>query len=130
LEDAPAEKPKHEQSPARVRIRKTYDEITAARLRGVSWRQIADLMNRDGITGTNGAPLTATNVRSLYAVEKASRGERRKRRTKKPVTQPQTRTPETIPTPEQPRSAVPFDPNDGAPPDKPKPRFSGPSRPR
>ncbi len=128
LRALPAAKPKHEPSPARVRIRETYDDITAARARGVSWQQIADLMTRDGIMGTDGKPMTATKVNSLYAAEKATRGERRKRRTKKGVAPGPTPQPPQ-PAAQQSRDAVAFDPGDGAPEGKPKPKFST-SRPK
>jgi hypothetical protein len=133
LRDLPAAKPRHEQSPARARIREAYTDITAARARGVSWQQIADLMTREGITGTDGKPITAAKVNSLYAAEKATRGERRKPRAKKTTARaPVGASPPIQPaaTPQQPGDAVPFDPGDGAPDDKPKPKFSVSSRPK
>jgi hypothetical protein len=126
LRELPAAKPRHEQSPARVRIREAYSDITAARVRGVSWQQIADLMTRDGILGTDGEPITAAKVNSLYAAEKAARGERKRRAKKTPPRYPAGASP-PLPLPataQQARDAVPFDPNDGAPDDRPKPKFS------
>jgi hypothetical protein len=123
---------KSEQSPVRARIHANFDEIAAAKERGVTWQQLTDLFTSEGIVGADGEPLTADAVRSLFHSERYARGERRKRQPKKSTAQPQTQAP--IPTRQPPpgtaRDAVTFDPNDGAPADKPKPKFSGPAKPR
>ena len=111
---------KQEKSPARERISIAFEEITEAKARGVTWQQFADLMNADGIRTENGSLLTADIIRALYHSERYTKGLRKKRRPKKPAAQPQT----PAATPKQPAAAVQFDPNDSAPPDKPKPKFS------
>lgn len=68
-------------SAARIRVRDAFAAIAAARSRGVSWRQIADLMAADGVRAADGAPLTEGAVKALFHVERYARGGRRKRRT-------------------------------------------------
>ena len=81
LRQLPAAKnPRHEQSAARKRIVENFAEITNAKRRGVTWQSIANLMNEDGIRSTNGSLLTASQVSSAYSVEKAARGERKRRK--------------------------------------------------
>jgi hypothetical protein len=67
-------------SAARIRIRGAFEAITAARGRGVSWQQVAELMTADGVRAADGEPLTAGEVKALYHVEKYARGGTRKRR--------------------------------------------------
>ncbi|WP_156963981.1 hypothetical protein [Muricoccus aerilatus] len=71
---------RQEPSAARVRIQATFEDLTAARKRGVAWQQIAALMAIDGIKAADGEPLTSDEVRALYHAERYARGERRKRR--------------------------------------------------
>jgi hypothetical protein len=78
-------------SAARIRIRGAFEAITAARGRGVSWQQVAELMTADGVRAADGAPLTAGEVKALYHVEKYARGGTRRRR------------PGLVPDPEAPR---------------------------
>jgi hypothetical protein len=111
---------KQEKSPARERISVGFEEVTEAKGRGVTWQQLASLMNTDGVRTEAGEPLTADIVRALYHSERYVRGLRKKRRPKKPAAQaamPQ------LPR-QQDRDTVAFDPGDGDPQDKPKPKFS------
>lgn len=71
---------RQEPSAARARIQETFDDLTAARKRGVAWQQIAALMTADGIKAADGEPLTPDEVKALYHAERYARGERRKRR--------------------------------------------------
>ncbi|TPG45698.1 hypothetical protein EAH89_26215 [Roseomonas nepalensis] len=71
---------KQEPSAARARIQETFDDLTAARKRGVAWQQIAALMTADGIKAADGEPLTPDEVKALFHAERYARGERRKRR--------------------------------------------------
>ena len=60
-------------SPARSRIRDTFDAMTAARKRGVTWAQITELLTADGIRATDDAPLTVDEVRALFHAERQLR---------------------------------------------------------
>lgn len=102
-----------EPSAARLYIREHFETLSAARDRGISWPQIAGVLAQAGVFAADGSALEWRTVSSLFHAERYARGERRKRRTKKSTTVAQ-----------QPRDTLAFDPNDGAPPDKPKPKFS------
>ncbi|KAA5609604.1 hypothetical protein [Rhodovastum atsumiense] len=105
-----------EPSAARVRISETFDDIAAARARGVTWQQIADLFTADGLAAADGTPLTAGKLNSLYAAEKAARGGRRKkRRPKTPAASPPV-----------PAGADPVAPRPAPGPSPARFRFSGP----
>jgi hypothetical protein len=106
LHDLLPARPLPERSAARLRIRETFDDITAARARRVTWQQIADLMNADGLVATDGQPLTAAKVNALYAAEKATRGGRRKRRPKKAAGPP----PAEVQSPASPSALAPTAP--------------------
>ena len=67
-------------SAARTRIREIFDDITAARKRGIAWSQIATLMHAEGTRAADGEPITPDEVKALYHAERYSRGARRKRR--------------------------------------------------
>ena len=69
-------------STVRVRVQDAFDEITAAKARYVTWQQVADLLNDEGLRATDGSPLTAKQVSAAYSSVKAARGEDRKRRPK------------------------------------------------
>lgn len=71
-------------SPARTRIRETFEDITAARNRRVTWSQIAALLEAEGTRAADGSVLTSDEVKALYHAEKYSRGLRRKRRLVQP----------------------------------------------
>lgn len=77
---------KAEPSEPRLHIREHFDAITAARGRGVSWRQIAAAMAAAGVRGAGAAELGWRQVKSLYHAERYARGEKRKRR--KPTPKP------------------------------------------
>jgi hypothetical protein len=77
-----------EHSPARARVHAAFDEIAAAKARGVTWQQLTDLLTADGVRGAEGETLTVDAVRSLFHAERYARGERRKRRTRKPPVPP------------------------------------------
>lgn len=121
LRALPAAPARIERSAARKRIAETFDDITAAKRRGVTWLAIAKLMSEDGIRAVDGSPLSAAHVSAAYSIEKAARGER-KRRKKIRSAQPAAS--------QQAPEATGFDPNDGAPPEKAKPKFSGPAKPK
>jgi hypothetical protein len=72
-------------SRARAHIRNEFDAIIEARARGITWRQISGAMIADGLTGADGEVLTADEVRAMFHNERASRGLRKKRRTKRPA---------------------------------------------
>lgn len=73
-------------SDIRLRISEKFAEIEAARDRGVSWQQIADLMAADGVRGLDGKAPTQSTVRALFHAERYARGgKRKKRRGSKPV---------------------------------------------
>jgi hypothetical protein len=112
-----------EPSEARAYIRANFDTIQSARQRGLTWAQITEALINAGVKAADGSPLQWRMLKSLFHAERyATRGERRKRRTKKRGAQ--SRSPDPPATTQQPRDAVPFDPNDGAPDDKPRPKFS------
>ncbi|GAA0574570.1 hypothetical protein GCM10009416_11590 [Craurococcus roseus] len=71
-------------SAARTHIRNNFEHITAARKRGVIWRQIADLMDAEGIKAADGSPLSPAETRALYHAERYTRGARRRRRPVQP----------------------------------------------
>lgn len=79
---------RQEPSAARALIQATFEDLTAARKRGVAWQQVAALMAADGIKAADGEPLTADEVRALYHAERYARGERRKRPTDAPKPRP------------------------------------------
>jgi hypothetical protein len=85
-----------EPSAVRIRVQETFDEIAAAKGRNVTWQQIADLLNEEGLRTTDGSLLTANQVSAAYSSEKAARGERRRRPKKQLV---QTTAPAVQPPP-------------------------------
>jgi hypothetical protein len=114
-----------EPSAARLYIREHFETLLAARGRGITWPQIADVLAKAGVAADDGARLEWRTVSGLFHSERYARGERRKRRTKKPGAQPQTQAPVTTP-----RQPIPPDLDD-----EPEPPRSGafraiPSRPR
>jgi hypothetical protein len=116
-----------EPSAARLYVRNHFATLSAARTRGITWPQIAYALAKAGVTATDGTQLEWRTVSSLFHSERYARGESRKRRTKKPVAPPLAPAPthrQTSTTTQQPRDAVAFDPDDGAPGDKPPPKFS------
>lgn len=72
-------------SPLRLRIRATFDGITAARKRGVTWNQIVALMTEDGVRSLDGTPPNAKQVCTIYNTERRQRGGRRQRKKKPPI---------------------------------------------
>ena len=66
-------------SPARARIRETFDDITRARNRRVTWSQIAALLEAEGTRAADGSVLTPDEVKALYHAEKYLRASRTKR---------------------------------------------------
>lgn len=95
-------------SAARLYIREHFETLSAARARGITWPQIADVLAKASVTADDGTPLEWRTVSSLFHSERYARGERRKRRTKKTTgARPLTRA--TVSTPQTP--AIP-DPDD------------------
>jgi len=110
LRQLPGRQRRYEQSAARLRVHETFDDIAAAKARGVTWQAIADLMNADGLRGTEGTPLTAAQVAALYTSEKLARGGRKPRR------KPKAAAPEPAPAPAgTPAVTPPLDPPDDEP---------------
>ena len=67
-------------SAARTRIRETFDDITRARNRRVTWSQIAALLEAEGTRAADGSVLTPDEVKALYHAEKYLQASRTKRR--------------------------------------------------
>jgi hypothetical protein len=114
LARAPGTSRRQERCAARVRISETYDDITVAKARGVTWQTIAQLLDEDGMTATDGTPLTGAKVSAMYASERTARGLRKKRRTKAGKPQVQVSEAQTAPAaPTRPAAQ------------RPRPKFSG-----
>ena len=78
-----------EPSAARLYIREHFEALSAARDRGISWPQIAGVLAQARVFAADGSVLEWRTISSLFHAERYARGERRKRRSKKPVSQPQ-----------------------------------------
>jgi hypothetical protein len=68
-----------EPSAARVRIREAFEDIAAARDRGLSWQQVTDALAAEGMRAADGGALTWRKVKALFHVERYARGGKRKR---------------------------------------------------
>ena len=66
-------------SEPRLYIRANFDEMTAARGRGVAWQQIAGLLDAAGVRGASGGALDWRQVKALFHAERYAREEAAKR---------------------------------------------------
>lgn len=114
-------------SPARTRIRETFDDITRARNRRVTWSEVAGLLEAEGTRAADGSVLTPDEVKALYHAEKYLRASKKKRRPAKPEPAPRS-APATPARPEvpDPPPVTPTRPEAAPPaPRRPRPRSSG-----
>lgn len=105
-------------SPARSRIRDTFDAMAAARKRGVTWAQITGLLAADGIKAADGEPLTVDEVRALFHAERQLRLSRQNRRTRPEASPPE---PPAASSPPPSRPTGPRSPPSTEPPAPPAP---------
>lgn len=96
-------------SPARSRIRGTFDAMAAARKRGVTWAQITGLLAAEGIKAADGEPLTVDEVRALFHAERQLRLSRQNRRTR-PKAPPSEPSATSSPPPSHPTAPRRFPP--------------------
>lgn len=76
-------------SPARSRIRDTFDAMAAARKRGVTWAQVTGLLAAEGIKAADGDALTVDEVRALFHAERQLRLSRQNRWTRPKASPPE-----------------------------------------
>jgi hypothetical protein len=113
-----------EPSEARLYIREHFNTLVAARGRGISWPQIADVLAQAGLTAADGSRLEWRTVNSLFHAERYSRGEKRKRRPKKSTATPATPA-ASAPTPQpKPKAAMAFEPIEQEDEPEKKPLFT------
>ena len=111
---------KADPSALRLYIRDNFASMLAARERGVSWQQIADVMVDAGVRAPDGSDLTWRKVAVLFHAERQGKG-RKKTRTmaRKPAppppTGPPSPSPPRPPEPPEPKAAgAPFSTGDPA----------------
>lgn len=97
----PASRPR-DASAVRKAIRRTFDAITQARGRGVTWQQIAETLAADVVQASDSTVPTEHEVRTLFHAERYARGGKRQRRRKgeaPAVTPPSPRPAKAPPAP-------------------------------
>jgi hypothetical protein len=67
-------------SALRLYIRDNYPSLVAARDRGVSWQQIAEVMAAAGVRAPDGSPLTWRRLAVLFHAERYDKDPKRKRK--------------------------------------------------
>ena len=82
-----------------------FEAIAEARSRRVTWQQIAKALAECGIRDEEGGEIGWPSLKNLYHAERYARGERRKRRAKKPQPAAQQATPART-APAAPRALV------------------------
>lgn len=70
-------------SALRLHIRATFPDLEDARARGVTWQQLADAINAEGVPDAPGETVEWRRLKSLHHAERYSRGGKRRKRPKK-----------------------------------------------
>ena len=73
-----------EPSAGRRHVVAHFEAIAEARSRRVTWQQIAEALAEGGVRDDEGGEIGWLSLKNLYHAERYARGERRKRRSKKP----------------------------------------------